>query len=553
MDVRKCAFYGRVSTDRQARIEDGGLDTQFSLMERWLELQRAKEGQQRWQLVQCYREEGYSGKNLERPSFKAMLADIEAGTVNTVVVHKIDRITRSLRDFFDLWELFEKAGVQFVSLHESFDTTTAIGRAMLKLILVFAELEREQTSERTAATMLHRAGQGLWNGGRRLGYQLDPEEKGTLKVDPEWAPIVKEHMFEALVRLGSAGKVVTHLHKQGLRNPKYESRRGNSIGGTPFNKPTVIRLLCDPVYVGKIVYKDQVYSGRHEAIIEQELFDRAQEILTKNRQRKSNFHEQRDHVFLLQGLIRCGACGSAMTPKWSTGRGGVHHHYYQCVKASKSANTQCDAKYVPADAAEAYVLDELSKWSMSPEEVRHVIEQANLQKDGRLERIEQDERRLRRHLRELQPKIDSIVTAIADGASHRSVADRLTALEAEKAGAEDQLQTLVLERDQVIQQTLSAELMAESYRNFPEILAALRGAENWQAIKELMACHIEAIDWHQDPADAKKGRMEIMLFEQAEPGELGANKQPAGTINGNGAASCKGRLPDKDSNLGPSG
>ena len=135
--------------------EDGGLDTQFGLMEKQVEFENAKESDGTWEIVDRYREEGRSGKDLDRPEFKRMMNDIREGKVNTVIVYKIDRITRSLRDFYDLWETFEEYEVQFVSLHEKFDTTTAVGRAMLKLILVFAELEREQTAERTSATMRH--------------------------------------------------------------------------------------------------------------------------------------------------------------------------------------------------------------------------------------------------------------------------------------------------------------------------------------------------------------------------------------------------------------
>ena len=176
MQNRKCALYGRVSTVRQALVQDGGLDTQFELMERYVQYESAK-GEGTWHIHDRFREEAYSGKDLERPEFKRMMNDVEAGLIDTVIVHKIDRITRSLPDFYTLWSTFERHNVQFVSLHEKFDTTTAIGRAMLKLILVFAELEREQTGERTAATMENRARLGLWNGGvRPLGFDVQKNQ-----------------------------------------------------------------------------------------------------------------------------------------------------------------------------------------------------------------------------------------------------------------------------------------------------------------------------------------------------------------------------------------
>jgi len=542
MDQRLCALYGRVSTDRQAQVEEGGLDTQVSSMDKFVAFQTESDESTDWVHVDTYLDPGYSGSNLDRPEFRRMMEDIESGRINTVVVYKIDRITRSLKDFMDLWEHFQKNGVHFISLHEKFDTTTAMGRAMLQLIMVFAELERGQTSERTTAVMRHRAEQGLWNGGRRIGYQLDPEEKGVLKVDADWAPIVREHMFEACVRLGSAGKVVKHLKEMGIRVPEYESRRGNKVGGGCFTKPNVIRILTDKLYLGMIAYKDELFEGRHEAIIDKDLFDRVQEILDRNREKKTNSREQRTHVYILQGLIRCGNCGAMMSPKWSTGRGGKQHHYYQCGKSSRTVNTDCDVKYVPAEAAERYVLDELAKWAMDPAEIRHVVQQANATKDGRLERIERDRKRLKKRLDGVTPQINSLVDVLAKGGNFSSVQERLSELETDKATIETELERLDFEHDQVVQHTLSVEVMAANYRDFPTMLEKFKEAEDWEAIKELVACYVEVLDWHQDPEDATTGRVDIMLFEQSDPLPVGAKEHPD-AINGNGASGCNGRLP----------
>jgi len=225
-----------------------------------------------------------------------------------------------LRDFFVLWEKFEKQNVQFVSLHEKFDTTTAVGRAMLKLILVFAELEREQVAERTLVTMTHRAQQGLWNGGvRPLGYNLDSDQKGKLLVNAEEARIVQDQLFKKYLELGSIGQVVRHLVALGIRKPTYESRRGKQRGGGHYNKAELGRLLSNPVYIGKIRYGEEVCAGQHEGIVPLDIFEAVQRLLEQNRERNGNSLEEGTHVFLLQGLIRCGKRGSFMTPKWSTG------------------------------------------------------------------------------------------------------------------------------------------------------------------------------------------------------------------------------------------
>ena len=122
MDNHLCGLYGRVSTARQAAIEDGGLDTQFAMMDKTVEINRLRNTDKTWTVVDRYRDEGKSGKDLERPEFQRMMRDIVSGRINTVIVHKIDRITRSLKDFYVLWETFEKHSVHFISLHENFDT-----------------------------------------------------------------------------------------------------------------------------------------------------------------------------------------------------------------------------------------------------------------------------------------------------------------------------------------------------------------------------------------------------------------------------------------------
>jgi site-specific DNA recombinase len=545
-ETRLCGLYGRVSTDRQAAIRDGGLDAQFGLMEQYVAFEQSKSDKARWVVVDRYREEGWSGKNLERPEFKRLMRDIETGRVNTVIVHKIDRVTRSLRDFYDLWEKFEEYGVQFISLHEKFDTTSAVGRAMLKLILVFAELEREQVAERTQVTMAHRARQGLWNGGSRpLGYDLDPARKGTLIPNAEEARVVLEHVFKKYLDLGSVGKLIRYLAALGIRKPVYQSRRSKQKGGGNYTKPELLRLLTNPVYIGKIRYEDEVFDGQHEGIVPVELFDEVQALLERNRERNGNSLDEGTHVFVLQGLIRCGKCGSYMTPKWSTGRGGKRHHYYECTKEAHSAGTACDAKYVPAEAAEEYVLAELRKWTMTEEEIVRVVRDTNEHKDDALVNLGAEEKALRERLREVQSKVDALVNAIESGGELRSLRTRLEGLEAEQRSMEEELARVEREADHIRQHALSTEIMVGTYRDFPAILDRLLEARRWQEVKELLACHVEVIDWHQDAADPSSGTVEIMLYEQTcEDGPSAQNETRDARVVNAGCVTGNERLPE---------
>ena len=547
-ETRNCGLYGRVSTDRQAGIREGGLDAQFGLMDQFVAFQQNQYGKDRWLVVDHYRDEGWSGKNLERPEFKRLMRDIVSGRVNTIIVHKIDRITRSLRDFYDLWETFEQHGVQFISLHEKFDTTTAVGRAMLKLILVFAELEREQVAERTQVTMAHRAKAGLWNGGSRpLGYDLDSAQKGKLLVNAEEARIVLEQVFKKYLELGSVGKLVRHLAALGIRKPVYQSRRGKQKGGGNYTKPELLRLLTSPVYVGKIRYGDEVHAGLHEGIVPVAVFEEVQALLERNRERNGNSLDAGTHVFLLQGLLRCGKCGSFLTPKWSTGRGGKRHHYYECTKEARSAGTACDAKYIPAEAAEQYVLGELRKWAMTEDEIRRVVSETNAHKDDALVSLEAEENAMRERLRDVQGKIDTLVQAIESGGELRALTGRLRELEDEQRSMEEEMAKIGREAGHIRQHALSTEIMVETYRDFPAILDRLIEADQWQAIKDLLNRFIEVIDWHQDAEDPTTGTVEIMLFEQACPdGQATQNETLNAQVVNAWCVEGNGRLPERN-------
>jgi len=156
-----CGLYVRVSTERQSELKDGSLDTQIDRLKQYIGF-RTKSliddtKSTKWKAVEVYREEGRSGKNTERPALQKLLSDIKAGSINTVLCTKIDRITRSLIDFYKLIEIFTKHNVDFISLEENFDTSTPMGKAMLKMTLIWAELEREQTSHRTKEKMFWRA------------------------------------------------------------------------------------------------------------------------------------------------------------------------------------------------------------------------------------------------------------------------------------------------------------------------------------------------------------------------------------------------------------
>lgn len=245
----RVAGYVRVSSQRQA-IDGDSLTAQRH------EIEREVESRKRWedwdvQSLNFYVDAGKSAKDTNRPELQRLIRDIEAGCVNIVVCCNLDRITRSMKNFVELWELFDRHNVDVICLRQKFDTSTPNGKAMLRSMMVFAELERDMTAERTFSTMLDRADRDCWNGGHVLGYVSDPQERGKLILDEVGAGIVRR-IFNLFEELGSAGAVTRKLNDLGIRYPAYETRSGRGRGGKSFVKQKVIGILRNRIYLGEI-------------------------------------------------------------------------------------------------------------------------------------------------------------------------------------------------------------------------------------------------------------------------------------------------------------
>jgi len=222
-----------IGSAEEAKIEGDSLGAQQNEIVRYLKSREQLKG--KIESTRFYVDAGRSAKDQNRPQLQKLRSDITKGEIDTVVCVKLDRITRSILDFADLWEFFGRHGVELISLNEDVDSTTAMGKAMLMIIMVFAQLEREVTGERTLATMQDRLSRGLWNGGCLYGYITDPKGSGKLIPDPEWVKIIQENCFDAIERLGSAGAVQRELsEKWKITVPSTNPGRGGS-SGEPFS------------------------------------------------------------------------------------------------------------------------------------------------------------------------------------------------------------------------------------------------------------------------------------------------------------------------------
>lgn len=258
---------------------------------------------------------------MERPALKALLADVDAGLVDVIVVYKIDRLTRSLPDFARIVERFDAQEVSFVSVTQAFNTTSSMGRLTLNVLLSFAQFEREVTGERIRDKIAASKAKGMWMGGYvPLGYDKPEPNTHTLIANQTEAETVR-HIFARYHKLGS-------VHAEQSVQPKQRvTKAGRTIGGQTFSRGALFHLLRNPIYLGKIRHKEQIYDGNHDALIGQELFDRVQQQLDQNTTRHRSKPARQITKAPLTGKL-FDANGEPMSPSFSRGKSGRSYRYY---------------------------------------------------------------------------------------------------------------------------------------------------------------------------------------------------------------------------------
>jgi DNA invertase Pin-like site-specific DNA recombinase len=348
--VRKlrCAVYTRKSSEEGLEQEFNSLDAQREACEAYIASQKA-EG---WLLVpDRYDDGGMSGATLERPALKRLLADIEAQRVDIVVVYKIDRLSRALMDFAKLVEVFDRNNVTFVSVTQSFNTTTSMGRLTLNILLSFAQFEREVIGERIRDKIAASRKRGMWMGGFvPLGYDVRDRK---LVVNEAEARKVRM-IFERFVKIGSATTLVRALRAEGITG-KY---------GKLVDKGTIYKLLNNRTYIGLAVHKGTAYPGEHKAIISQALWDKVHSILADSPRRRAA-RTRAQTPALLKGLI-FGPTGRAMTPT-HTRKGGRLYRYYVSTDVLKRDADACPVRRIPAAEIESAVIEQVRGLLRAPE------------------------------------------------------------------------------------------------------------------------------------------------------------------------------------------
>lgn len=351
--TNKVAIYVRVSTTNQAE-EGYSIDEQIDKLEAYCKIKD-------WSVYKVYTDGGFSGSNTDRPALENLIKDANKKKFDTVLVYKLDRLSRSQKDtLFLIEDVFIKNGIEFLSLQENFDTSTPFGKAMIGLLSVFAQLEREQIKERMQLGKLGRAKAGKSMMWAKTSYGYDyHKETGTVTINPAQALAIK-FIFESYLRGRSITKLRDDLNEQ---YPK----------PIPWNYRAVRKILDNPVYCGYNQYLGEIYKGNHEPIISKEVYDKTQkELKIRQRTAAENVNPRPfQSKYMLSGIVQCGYCLAPLKIIMGVKRkDGTRFIKYECHQRNPRTvrgvttyndNKRCDSGFYYKDKLEAYVLKEISK------------------------------------------------------------------------------------------------------------------------------------------------------------------------------------------------
>jgi site-specific DNA recombinase len=329
MKTSRCAIYTRKSSEEGLDQSFNSLHAQREACEAYIASQK-HEG---WHALSAkYDDGGFSGGNMVRPGLKKLLEDIAAGKIDTVVVYKVDRLTRSLADFAKIVETFDGKGVSFVSVTQQFNTTPSMGRLTLNVLLSFAQFEREVTGERIRDKVAASKKKGMWMGGIvPLGYDHRDRQLHVNELEADQV----RHIFERYIRLGSVFDLYEYLKDNGYHSKRRTTMTGRNIGGSVLSRGTLYHLLSNPTYIGKTRHGDKLYEGRHPAIIDEKTWEKAAVLLAANRVKRKTSHNVASGRVLLGTLF--DEQGNRFPPTHSSKKG--RRYAYYTLKAEKGPAT----------------------------------------------------------------------------------------------------------------------------------------------------------------------------------------------------------------------
>jgi len=470
----RCAIYTRKSTEEGLEQEFNTLDAQRESGENYI-LSQTEEG---WDCSTTrYDDGGFTGGNMDRPALKRLMADIEAGKVDIVVVYKVDRLSRSLLDFTKIMETFDRYGVSFVSVTQQFNTTTSMGRLMLNVLLSFAQFEREIISERTRDKMAAARRKGKYVGGAPvLGYDID-RGASRLVVNRRESVHVRR-IFETYLQMESLLETVKELTRLGWKTKSWTTKKGKQRGGRPFDRNSLYNLLTNVIYLGKVRYREETYEGQHEAIVDADLFENVQTTL-KNNYRNGGSQTRNKYGALLKGLLHCSSCDCAMIHTY-TSKGAKRYRYYVCMYAQKRGWHTCTSKSVPAQEMEQYVVDQIRGIGVDASLLTETINAIRKQSQAQVEQIAEEKKGIEQ---DLETK-----TALLNHISSRPNPEMglLADLHEQIRTGEQRLTAIREEHQRIEAAAFTEQDVADSLRDFEPVWESLTTREKTHVLQLLI-------------------------------------------------------------------
>ena len=365
----RCAIYTRKSSEEGLEQSFNSLQAQREACEAYVASQR-HEG---WHAIpKQYDDGGFSGGNMSRPALKQLLEDIAAGLIETIVVYKVDRLTRSLTDFAKMVEAFDEKGVSFVSVTQQFNTTTSMGRLTLNVLLSFAQFEREVAGERIRDKIAASKKKGMWIGGLvPLGYDLKGRQ---LVINPKEAKLVQE-IFAQYLNLGSVAELKQYLDRKQVRTKARTSVTGRAFGGEPYARGGLYKLLRNEVYIGRIAHREQSYAGQHPAIIEPEIWEKVSALLANNNDGQRT-RGRKVSSSLLVGIL-FDEQGNRYTPTHAV-KNGRRYRYYTSQAVIHKRRKPSHLDRIPAKELEHLICSRIQALLGSPQELSSALAQLAL-------------------------------------------------------------------------------------------------------------------------------------------------------------------------------
>ncbi len=471
-DKIRCAIYTRKSTEEGLDQEFNSLDAQREACAAYIMSQR-HEG---WTLVpDHYDDGGFTGGNMDRPGLKKLLADVEAGKVDVIVVYKVDRLTRALSDFAKIVDVLDEAGASFVSITQAFNTTTSMGRLTLNVLLSFAQFEREVISERVRDKVAASKRKGMWMGGNcPLGYDIQDRKLIVNQAEAETVRFIMRRYLE----LGNVHHLATELRTRGITSKLHRNEEGKVWGGKTIVAGALYHILNNQLYRGVIMHKGEAYPGEHDAIVDDELWTAVQEKLASNRIERRH-QTNADEVSLLAGMIRDGE-GRRMTPSHAR-RADIRYRYYNSVDEGEGPHPRPiriaarDIEKAVIESLERILAEQAALTTLFPQHGSEGYETADLLRSAALLQraiptmAPSDQRAL---LLELSLHVIVHADRIEATVNHGALGRRLGAgrLEPDHAAISLAIPTLMVRRGTDVKLTIQFDAQASSLRRDPKLV-----------------------------------------------------------------------------------